>query len=84
MKFMGLTLAILNQRLTSKSPVANEDSVPEGTPAVLEFYRLPEEVFGILKIDATFKFLLNLSIPQSTESSQNTLRDIRKNSLFPA
>ena len=49
---IAVSLAGNYQRLTGKPPMIDIDFTQEGSPAVGEFHRLVDDVFGILGIDA--------------------------------
>lgn len=49
---LAVSLAGNYQRLTGNPPVIQVDFESEGNPAVGDFHRLLDDVFGILKIDA--------------------------------
>lgn len=49
---LAISLAGNYQRLTGKPPTIPIDFMQEGSPAVGEFHRLLDDVFGILNVDA--------------------------------
>jgi hypothetical protein len=66
---VAISLASNYQRLTGKRPLIEVDYKSEGSPAVGDFHRLVDDVFGILQIDASPEFCARQAIKALTEKT---------------
>lgn len=66
---LAVSLAGNYQRLTGKRAMIEVDFLQEGSPAVGEFHRLLDDVFGILKVEGSPEFFAKQAIKALTEKT---------------